>query len=297
MADPVRQSTGIPALDELLGGGLVPGTLTVVMGATGMGKTQLGIQYAHAGRAAEEAAGVVFDMSARGDSQCHSGYAERLFDWTLKTPGIRDNDHAGLYDLSVPAGDYLHIFGQQGRRVTRQDLDWDQWHDWQAQLNRKLLTAITFLYGNMLRGCRRVVIDGVDPVGRPNESVQLNLFEYVYHQVIRKDPEWVARDLFRQDYRRHADQAAEHVYDPDSVGCLMLYTSHESMLDDLIQRSLDEGGTLSNANTVIYMGRVRQQERVSRALYVAKHRGSSCTDRIVPFEIDDQGIQLVGVDS
>ncbi len=77
---------------------------------------------------------------------------------------------------------------------------------------------------------------------------------------------------------------------------MMLYTSHESMLDDLIQRPLDEGDTLSNANTVIYMGRVRQQERVSRALYVAKHRGSSCTDRIVPFEINDQGIQLVDED-
>jgi len=294
MADLPRQSTGIMALDELLGGGLLPGTLTVVVGATGVGKTQLGIQYAHAGLAAEEATGVVFDMSARGDSQRHGGYAERLFDWTLKSPGFQADDLADLYNLSVPAGDYLHIFDQQGRRVTRQDLDWDQWHDWQVQLNRKLLSAVTFLYGNLVRGCRRVVVDGVEPVGRPNESVQLNLFEYIYQQVIRKDPEWVARDLFRQDYRRHADQAAAHVYDPGSVGCLMLYTSHESMLDDLIQRSLDEGDALSNANTVIYMGRVHEKERVSRALYVVKHRGSSCTDRIVPYEIDDQGIQLVG---
>ena len=39
MTDQLRQSTGIPALDELLGGGLLPGTLTVVVGATGMGKT------------------------------------------------------------------------------------------------------------------------------------------------------------------------------------------------------------------------------------------------------------------
>ena len=54
MADLARQSTGIMALDELLGGGLLPGTLTVVVGATGVGKTQLGIQYAHAGLAAEE---------------------------------------------------------------------------------------------------------------------------------------------------------------------------------------------------------------------------------------------------
>ena len=49
MTTPQRFSTGIPALDELLGGGLVPGTLTVVMGATGIGKTQLGVQFARAG--------------------------------------------------------------------------------------------------------------------------------------------------------------------------------------------------------------------------------------------------------
>ncbi|MEY2727842.1 MAG: hypothetical protein RLZZ458_3709, partial [Planctomycetota bacterium] len=42
-----RHSTGIPKLDDALGGGLIPGTLTVVMGATGIGKTQLGVRYAH----------------------------------------------------------------------------------------------------------------------------------------------------------------------------------------------------------------------------------------------------------
>ena len=38
-----------PGLDELLGGGLLPGTLTVVVGSTGIGKTQLGLQFAQAG--------------------------------------------------------------------------------------------------------------------------------------------------------------------------------------------------------------------------------------------------------
>jgi len=38
-----RQSTGVAGLDEMLGGGLLPGTLTVVVGSTGIGKTQLGL--------------------------------------------------------------------------------------------------------------------------------------------------------------------------------------------------------------------------------------------------------------
>ncbi len=42
-----RLQTGIPALDDMLGGGLLPGTLTVVLGATGIGKTQLGISFAN----------------------------------------------------------------------------------------------------------------------------------------------------------------------------------------------------------------------------------------------------------
>ncbi len=37
-----RQVFGIEELDRELGGGLIPGTLTVVAGATGVGKTQLG---------------------------------------------------------------------------------------------------------------------------------------------------------------------------------------------------------------------------------------------------------------
>ena len=48
-----RLSTGLLRLDELLGGGVLPGALTVVLGATGIGKTQLGIHFAHAGHSQE----------------------------------------------------------------------------------------------------------------------------------------------------------------------------------------------------------------------------------------------------
>ena len=141
---------------------------------------------------------------------------------------------------------------------------------------------------------RRVVIDGLEPADVPGESIQFNLFEYVYHQILRKDPEWVARDLFRETYARHAEEATQHHYDPLQIGCLLLYTSHETMLDDLISRPLDEGDVLSNANTLIYMGKVRDGHRIGRGLYVAKHRGSACEERIVEYRIEEQGLTIEG---
>ncbi len=308
--DPVRQSTGVPGLDDLLGGGLIPGTLTVVVGATGIGKTQLGLQFANAGSQREGHRGVIFDCSSRGDSQSHSEYAGRMFDWRLAAmhaeqqvgldsifpvgtalrggPPTRDSRNA---TEGVPcSADYLHIFDYHGRRVTRRDLDWDDWQNWQAELNSRLRAAIAFFYGNFVRGVRRVVIDGIEPADRPGESIQFNLFEYVYHQILHKDAEWVARDLFRESYRRHAEEAARHIYDPATIGCLLLYTSHETMLDDLISRPLDEGDVLSNANTLIYMGKIRDGNRISRGLYIAKHRGSACDERIVEYRIGERGL-------
>ena len=61
----------------MLGGGLLPGTLCVVYGATGIGKTHLGLHFAHAGESADGAPGIVFDLNARGDSQQHAAYASR----------------------------------------------------------------------------------------------------------------------------------------------------------------------------------------------------------------------------
>jgi hypothetical protein len=139
---------------------------------------------------------------------------------------------------------------------------------------------------------RRAVIDGIEPADRPGDSIQFSLFEYVYHQILRKDPEWVARDLFREAYRRHAEEAARHLYDPVHIGCLLLVTSHETMLDDLINRPLAEGDVLANANTLILMGKVREGNRLGRGLYVAKHRGSACEERIVEYRIGDQGLSI-----
>lgn len=293
MATQDRHHTGIDKLDEMLGGGLLPGTLTVIVGATGIGKTQLGIQIANAGLAQEGRRGVVFDMSARGDSQSHAEYAARIFAWTMsKVSGDQMIKLDSFFAADRDHGDCLHVFDYSGRRVTKRDLDFDQWQHWQAELNAKLRSAIAFLYGNGVQGVRRFVVDGIEPTDRPHESIQLNLFEYVYHQVIRKDSQWVARDLFRESYRNNAAAAEAHAYNAASNSCVLLYTSHDAMLDDMIARPLEEGGALANANTLIYLGKIRDGNRIERGLYIAKHRGSACDDQIARFRIDDAGIQI-----
>lgn len=293
MNQAVRQSTGIPSLDLQLGGGLLPGTLTVVVGATGIGKSQLGVQFAHAGLRQESCGGVFLDLSARGDSQNHIDYAQRIAQWPIQNAVAHHPPWTRFFSQDAEFGDCLAIFGYRGRRVTRQDLDFDQWRNWQAELNAKLQSTIAFLYGNFVQGSRRLVVDGVEPADRPNDSIQFNLFEYVYHQVVRKEAEWVARDLFRENFRVQQPLVQQHDYDPAGIGCVLLYTSRESMLDDLIERPLDEGDVLSNANTLIYMGKVRDGMKVRRALFVSKHRGSVCSEDILPYEIREDGLRLL----
>lgn len=287
-----RLSTGVDGLDDRLGGGLIPGTLTLVIGATGIGKTQLGMQFANQGRQQEGTRGIVFDMSARIDSQNHANYARRMFDWPLDSHGGEQFSADRFFDADRAVGEYLRVFEQQRRRVTQQELGFDAWHDWQVELAAQLELTIDFFYSNFVRGARRAVIDGIEPVERQNQSIQFELFEYVYHQILRKESAWVARDLFRQSYREHAATIERRAYEPGQIGALLLSTAHETMLDDLISRPLVDGDALAAANTLIYMGKIRDGERFSRGLFIAKHRGSACSDEILRFTIDDRGIRL-----
>lgn len=293
-----RQSTGNSALDELLGGGLIPGTLTVVMGATGIGKTQLGLCYANEGKQQEAERGILFDLTTRGDSQNHAEYAKRLCNWNLteKTVNAKVTDnaalHTSIWDREQARKDYLHLFEQSGKRVTSGDMNSDQWREWKYEQARKLDQAISFFYSNFAHGVRRCVIDGVEPTEKAVDSIQLELFEYIYHQILRKEHDWLARDLFRVGFRENQSRIDEHQYDHRDLGCLLLYTSHEVMLDDLITRPIESGDTLSNANTIILMGKTREGNKMGRALHVAKHRGSACDESIVPYRIHETGLQL-----
>ena len=106
-----RQGFGIAELDGMLDGGLLPGTLTVLAGATGVGKTQLGLQWLNEGAQAEGRRGIVCDLTSRGDSQNHVDYARGLFDWQLVEFAIdQPLDLDSVWDFARTWGDYLHPF-------------------------------------------------------------------------------------------------------------------------------------------------------------------------------------------
>ncbi len=288
---PDRQRFGIDAIDQLLGGGLLPGTLTVLAGATGAGKTQLGLRWANQGQEAEGRRGVICDLTSRGDAQNHAAYARDQFGWELEPYAIEAPlDLAAVWDFARPIGDYFHPFARTGRRVTRRDLEPDDWHAWKTDLARILRKSVAFFYEQFIRGARRVVVDGIEPTERFSESIQFEFFEYLYHQVLRKEDEWAARELFREQFRAQAGKVAEHPYRHQEIGCLYLYTTPHILLDDLMTEPIGEGDIFANANTIILMGRTREAGRLGRALYVAKHRGSACGDEIRPYRITDRGL-------
>ena len=292
-----RLTTGIPGLDQYLGGGLIPGTTTAIVGASGVGKTQFALHFLNAGLAAEGRRGCNLDLTSRGDSQNHAQYASSIFNWKIK-----DYDPNEVFDPEEffrkldanedVAGDYLQAFPYTGRRVTRRDLDEDQWRDWKIDLTRRLDSTIAYLYGNFAQGVRRVVVDGVEPVERQGDSIQFELLEYVDCQILKKDSSWVARDLFRQNYRRYESQIAQRAYNSADVGAVLSYTSRETSLEALIEKPLEEGDYFAQANTVIYLGKIRDGLKFRRAMYVFKHRGSACGDEIIPYVIDDAGIRV-----
>ena len=286
-----RQAFGLEGLDRRLGGGLVPGALTVIAGATGAGKTQLGLRWLNEGLAAEGRRGVVADLTSRGDAQNHAAYARALFGWEMR-PGVMDGpiDLEAVWDFGREPGDYLHPFAHSGKRVTRRDLEPDDWHEWKKDLARTLRASVAWFYSQFVRGVRRVAIDGIEPAERFSESIQFEFFEYLYHQVLRKEDQWAARELFREHYRANEPRVLAHPYDAGSIGCLYLYTTPHVLLDDLIAQPIGEGDVFANANTIILMGRTRGEGRMGRALHVAKHRGSACDDAIVPYRLTDAGI-------
>jgi KaiC len=291
-----RVSTGLPKLDDMLGGGLLPGTLTVVYGATGIGKTHLGLTFADAGRAADGARGVVLDMNGRGDSQQHDEYAARLFSWALAPWTHTVTPMADPYpSVEQMSAFYCNALKWVGRvrdfQVPTGDGGWEFDWNWKAQSNHAFYTVRPFLYFHFAAGSRRVVVDGVEPMDSPADSIQFHLFDEVYRTVIHRDAETVGMETCLPVWK-HREFIETHRYDHRLITTLLLVTTEETRLEDLVARKVATGDVGATANTILVMGSERIGNRLGRMLCVVKHRGSAMSDEIVEYRIGARGIEL-----
>ena len=293
-----RLSTGLAPLDEALGGGLLPGTLTLIAGATGVGKTQLGMHFltADAGvstndPAARPSGGAVIDLSSRGDSQNHDGYTRRMFGLELTSACLRDNHLACPFTDDRPA-DVLPFLGYGGKRVLRSQMDGDQWHAWQSELNRRMPQLFRFVYRHLIHGTRRFVIDGIEPQDTPGDSLQLDLIEQIYHRMLRQEHDWLAREVLREKFRENEARVSAHAYPSAQAAAVVLLTTRQSLLPQLMAEPLASGDLAAGANTVLLLGRMMKDDGMHRGMYIAKHRGSYAASHIIPFDIAEQGIRL-----
>ncbi len=285
----MRLSTGIEALDELLGGGLRRGSIVLVLGATGAGKTHLGLSFANAGLKQEGKRGVILDLVARGDPQNHIEYARRLFNWEVeKFKGISKDSFWEEYE---DTGELLEIFPSAIKSPSRGELSQEEYMEYMRELHRALDNALAFFYASFLQGRRRVVVDGLEPAREFKDSLQYEVLDFFLRKIFRSSHDWIAREYFREKFLSYKSLVEAHAFSNDSVA-MLLQTTRETMIEELISRKISESGLEANATTVILMGRALEGGRVKRKLYIAKHRGSYCSDEIIDYEITEKGIEL-----
>ncbi|MCA9132335.1 MAG: recombinase RecA, partial [Planctomycetales bacterium] len=144
--------------------------------------------------------------------------------------------------------------------------------------------------GHLLHGTRRFIVDGIEPQASSADSLQLDLLELIYHRMLRQEHDWLAREVLREKFRENEDRVQQHAYDHKQAAGIVLVTTKQLMLDQLMTEPLSDGDLAAGANTVILLGRVLQAGQMQRGLYVAKHRGSYAAEHVLPFGINDQGL-------
>jgi RecA/RadA recombinase len=292
-----RVSTGLERLDEMLGGGLLPGTLCVVYGATGIGKTHLGLHFAHEGESADGTPGIFFDMNARGDSQQHAEYASRLYGWALSRwthtvtpmaePFPSPDQLADRYCDALPWVGKLRDY-QVPTPDGGLELDWN----WKAEYNHAMYTVRPFVYFHLGSGCRRIVVDGIEPMDVPGDYIQPFLFDELYRTIIHRDSETLGMEICMPVWK-HRDFIDSHRYDHRAVTTMLMVTTEETQIEHLIARKVASGDIGAVANTILVLGSERVGTRLGRFLCVVKHRGSAKSDEIAEYRVTERGIELV----
>jgi hypothetical protein len=167
------------------------------------------------------------------------------------------------------------------------ELDWN----WKAMYNHALYTVRPFMYFHFAAGTRRVVVDGVEPMDAPADSIQFFMFDELYRKTIHRDAETLGMEICLPVWK-HRQFIDAHRYDHATITTMLLVTTEETRLEDLLARKVATGDIGATANTIVVMGSERVGTRVARMLCVVKHRGSAMSDEIVEFRIGAGGLEL-----
>ena len=235
-------------------------------------------------------------MNARGDSQQHHEYAARLYDWSLQrwrhtvTPMAAPFPPPG--EMAARYCDALSWTGKlRDYQVPAPDggleLDWN----WKAEYNHALYTVRPFVYFHLGAGCRRIVVDGVEPMDVPGDYMQPFVFDELYRKVIHRDSETLGMEICLPVWK-HREFIDAHRYEHTAVTTMLLVTTEETQLEHLIARKVASGDIGAVANTIVIMGSERVGNRLGRFLCVVKHRGSAMSDEIAEYRITARGLEF-----
>jgi hypothetical protein len=166
------------------------------------------------------------------------------------------------------------------------EFDWA----WKAAYAQALHTVRPFFYFHFAHGTRRVVIDGIEPAPS-DDAIQSYLVDELYRKVIHRDAETLGMEICLPVWEHRAFIDA-HRYPHEAITTLLLVTTEEARLEDLVARKTAAGDIGAVANTVLLMGREKVGPRVGRFLCIAKHRGSAMTDEIVEYRIGERGLDV-----
>jgi hypothetical protein len=118
----------------------------------------------------------------------------------------------------------------------------------------------------------------------PADSIQCFIFDELYRKAIHRDAETLGMEICLPVWK-HREFIDAHRYDHTRITTLLLVTTEETRLEDLLARKVATGDVGATANTIIVMGSERVGARLARMLCVVKHRGSAMSDEIAEYRI------------
>jgi hypothetical protein len=126
---------------------------------------------------------------------------------------------------------------------------------------------------------------------RPADSIQFFMFDELYRKTIHRDAETLGMEICLPVWK-HREFIDAHLYSHEAVTTLLLVTTEETRIEDLLARRVAVGDIGATANTILVMGSERVGHRMARMLSIVKHRGSAMSDEIVEYRIGSGGLEL-----